>query len=168
MKLYEMFSPIGAPKENDDIDWIKDLKFFIDNDNTVLNRLIFPTIVRHERCVEEKDAYKLYYKPIKECLKIYIKKYDIVDADKKFPTGQLVELCKNIAEEQKRHILNGDYKNESIYEDKKSVAAETIDTVKGGYKFVSEKTGDNLSTYPTRTGAVEAERRIQIFKSRDK
>ena len=327
-----MFSPIGAPKENDDIDWLGDLKFFIDNDNAVLNRLIFPTIVKHERCVEEKDAYKLYYKPIKECLKIYIKKYDIVDADKKFPTGQLVELCKNIAEEQKRHIQNGDYKNESVYEDihkgkerflsstkisesyeiaesvsvdaairsivvakdsnklqalqrelakrniklgeslaevfdmfgpvsnlemavallavlsmplaiigpevfdriknkiqkmssrriinllsqkqikadtatkkmierllyelqqsfdrndgdqakqialriqqiakdtedKKSVAAETIDTVKGGYKLVSEKTGDNLSTYPTRTGAVEAERRIQIFKSRDK
>jgi hypothetical protein len=117
MKLYEMFSPIGAPKENDDIDWLGDLKFFIDNDNAVLNRLIFPTIVKHERCVEEKDAYKLYYKPIKECLKIYIKKYDIVDADKKFSTGQLVELCKNIAEEQKRHIQNGDYKNESVYED---------------------------------------------------
>ena len=31
MKLYEMFSPIGAPKENDEIDWLGDLKFFIDN-----------------------------------------------------------------------------------------------------------------------------------------
>jgi hypothetical protein len=30
MKLFELFSPIGAPKEADqDIDWIGDLKFYI-------------------------------------------------------------------------------------------------------------------------------------------
>ena len=96
MKLYEMFSPIGAPKENDDIDWLGDLKFFIDNDNAVLNRLIFPTIVKHERCVEEKDAYKLYYKPIKECLKIYIKKYDIVEIKRSIGIHWLLAVCRII------------------------------------------------------------------------
>ena len=131
MKLYEMFSPIGAPKENDEIDWLGDLKFFIDNDNAILNRLIFPTIVKHERCVKDKDAYKLYFKPVRECLKIYVEKYDIVDADKKFSKEKLVELCKNIAEEQKRHILNGDYKNEGIYED--------IHRTRGGKILLSDK-----------------------------
>ncbi len=40
MLLKEMFSAIGAPKETDqqDIDWLDDLKFFIDNDDTMLNQ----------------------------------------------------------------------------------------------------------------------------------
>lgn len=160
MKLFEMFSPIGAPKENDDIDWIGDLKFFIDNDNAVLHRLMFPAIVKHEHCVKDKNAYKLYFRPIKESLKIYLEKYDIVDAGEKFPTEKLVELCKKIAEEQKRHILNGDYKNESVYED--------IRKVKGGYRLLSKKTGKNLGTYPTKAGAEKRERQVQYFKHRDK
>ena len=40
MLLREMFSPIGAPKEQEsDIDWIGDLKFFIDNDTDVLSKM---------------------------------------------------------------------------------------------------------------------------------
>ncbi len=34
MKLLEMFSPIGAPQTPDqDIDWIGDLKFYVDNND---------------------------------------------------------------------------------------------------------------------------------------
>jgi len=38
----------------------------------------------------------------------------------------------------------------------------------GGYRLVSKKTGKNLGTYPTRTGAVERERQVQYFKHKEK
>jgi hypothetical protein len=162
MKLFEMFSPIGAPKENDEIDWVGDLKFFVDNDNSILNRFIFPAVVRHERCVKDPDAYKIYLNPIRECVKIYSEKYDIVDPQLKFTKQHIVALCKQIAEEQKNHILKGDYKQV----DEDQTTNETI--LKGGYRLLSKKTGRNLGTFPTRAGAVERERQVQFFKHRGK
>lgn len=41
---------------------------------------------------------------------------------------------------------------------------ETIRKVKGGYRLVSKKSGRNLGTYPTRTGAEKRERQVQYFK----
>lgn len=42
--------------------------------------------------------------------------------------------------------------------------SETIRKVKGGYRLVSKKTGKNLGTYPTRTGAEKREQQVQYFK----
>jgi len=110
MKLMEMFSAIGAPKEeNQDIDWLDDLKFFIDNDNTLLNKHVFPAIVKHEKYIDRPDTYKLYLNPVKECMKIYVEKFNILNPDKKFTKENLIDLSKRIAEEQKKHILRGDY-----------------------------------------------------------
>ena len=50
MLLREMFSPIGAPNETgDDIDWLGDLKFFIDNNDRLLNHHFFPAIKKHKK-----------------------------------------------------------------------------------------------------------------------
>jgi len=110
MKLMEMFSAIGAPKEElKDIDWADDLKFFIDNDDKLLTQYMFPALQKHEKHAGHPDAYKLYLRPIKECCKIYIKKFEIENPKDKFTEDILEDLAKKIAEEQEKHIKDGDY-----------------------------------------------------------
>jgi hypothetical protein len=110
MKLMEMFSAIGAPKEElKDIDWADDLKFFIDNDDRLLTQYMFPALQKHEKHAGHPDAYKLYLKPVKECCKIYIKRFEIEDPKDKFTEDILEGIAKKIAEEQEKHIKDGDY-----------------------------------------------------------
>lgn len=110
MKLLEMFSPIGAPKaDQSDIDWLDDLKFYIDNDNSMLQKNLFPAIEKHKKHIDHPDAYKIYLAPIKRCCENYCEKFEIEDAEEKFSKEKLIELAKHIAQEQKKFILHGDY-----------------------------------------------------------
>jgi hypothetical protein len=112
MLLREMFSPIGAPNETgDDIDWLGDLKFFIDNDDKLLNRHFFPSIKKHQQHKGHPEAFKLYLRPIEESLVEYCNKYDIEDKEEKFPKEKLIELAKRFSQEQERHIERGDYED---------------------------------------------------------
>jgi hypothetical protein len=112
MKLFELFSPIGAPKEADqDIDWIGDLKFYIDNDEKMLSNYFFPAVKRHQEYKGNPNAYKIYIRPIEKCLDSYCQQYEIQDREVKFPKEQLIELAKQMAEEQEKHIDHGDYEN---------------------------------------------------------
>jgi hypothetical protein len=113
MKLMEMFSPLGGPKDDDaesDINWIDDLKFFIDNDDALLKNHIFPTIEKHRKYVDHPEAYKLYMKPLKSCVKIYRETFDVDDEDnEKFSEDKICSLAKQIAGEQKEYIKKKDY-----------------------------------------------------------
>jgi len=110
MLLKEMFSPIGSPQEEDqDIDWIGDLKFFIDNDNKMLENFLFPAVERHRKHVGNPNAWKIYMKPIRECLKRYLEQFEIEDPEKKFTEDELQKLAERICEEQKHFIEEGDY-----------------------------------------------------------
>lgn len=106
-----MFSAIGAPKEDEqeDIDWISDLKFFIDNDDKMLTNYLFPAVKRHEQNLGNPQVFKVYLKPINSCLNQYCEQFDIEDRDEKFPKEKLIELAKKVAEEQEKFIKNGDY-----------------------------------------------------------
>jgi len=110
MLLKEMFSPIGAPKEENDIDWIGDLKFFIDNDSQILSKQFFPAIKRHQQHKGHPDAYKLYLRPLEGVCETYCKKFEVKNKDEVFPKEKLIELAKHFADEQERHIDHGDYK----------------------------------------------------------
>jgi hypothetical protein len=111
MLLKEMFSPIGAPKEDDqEIDWLDDLKFFIDNDDQMLNRYFFPAVDRHKEHKGNPNVFKVYIRPIENCLNHYCKMFDIQDREEKFPKEKLIDLAKRFAEEQSKHIEKGDYK----------------------------------------------------------
>lgn len=113
MKLLEMFSPIGGPKEDDqDIDWADDLKFFIDNDDRLLTNYIFPAVHKHEKYVDHPMAYKLYMQPIKECLKVYLNTFEVDNAKEKFTAEVIEEVAKQMASKQSKHIMDGDYKNQ--------------------------------------------------------
>ena len=107
-----MFSPVGAPKSDlSDIDWIDDLKFFIDNNDDILEKYIFPAVRKQENDPGSEDAYKLYIKPLKICIKHYVEEYEVPDAKDKFTAEKILELAKKISEEQKDHIKKGDYEN---------------------------------------------------------
>jgi hypothetical protein len=111
MLLKEMFSPLGAPKEDQtDIDWIGDLKFFIDNDDAILNQHFFPAIKKHEQYQGHPDAYKIYLKPLHTCLETYCNKFEVEDPGNKFPKEKLIELARKFAMQQERFMERGDYK----------------------------------------------------------
>jgi|TARA_B110000503_G_scaffold38473_1_gene63225 hypothetical protein len=110
MLLREMFSPIGAPKdETEEINWLDDLKFYIDNDDKMLNRYFFPAVKRHKEHKGNPNAFKVYIRPIEHCLDHYCQKYDIDDREKKFPKEKLIDLARHFAEDQEKFIGKGDY-----------------------------------------------------------
>ncbi len=110
MLLKEMFSPIGAPKDDkDDINWLEDLKFFMDNDDRLLNQFFFPAVKKHKDYKGHPDAYKLYVKPLMKCKEAYCEKFEIEQSELKFPKEKIIELAKYIANEQEGFLNKGDY-----------------------------------------------------------
>ena len=105
-----MFSPIGAPKEDQDIDWLGDLKFFIDNDSDTLSKQFFPAIQKHQKHCGHPDAFKLYMRPLEGVCETYCTKFEIKNKEEIFPKEKLIELAKHFADEQERHIKSGAYK----------------------------------------------------------
>lgn len=107
-----MFSPIGAPKDDQqEIDWLDDLKFFIDNDDEMLTKNLFPAVKRHEEHKGNPNVFKVYIRPIERCLESYCSKFDIKEREQKFPKEKLIELAKRIAKEQEQHLKKGDYES---------------------------------------------------------
>ncbi len=110
MLLREMFSPIGAPKpEKEEVDWLDDLHFFIDNDDQMLNQYFFPAVKKHKEHAGHPEVFKVYIKPIQHCLDHYCQKFDITDREQKFSKDKIIALAKRFAEEQSKFIEKGDY-----------------------------------------------------------
>lgn len=110
MLLREMFSPIGAPKEvEQDIDWLDDLKFYIDNNNDLMSKTMFPAIEKHKKYHDHPEVFKVYISPIKTCVESYCNMFDIDNGDEIFSQDKIVEMAKHIAEEQNKFIKKGDY-----------------------------------------------------------
>jgi hypothetical protein len=85
------------------------LKFFIDNDDTVLKNYFFPAVNRHKEHRGNPNAYKIYIRPLESCKEAYCEKFEIESAEDKFPKDKLIELAKMIATEQEKHMEKGDY-----------------------------------------------------------
>jgi len=111
MKLNELFSPIGAPDDNQDINWLEDLKVFMDNENEIMSKILFPAIKKHMGYKGHPDAYKIYIKPIKRCKEMYCSKYGIEEPGEKFSNEKLIGMARNIASEQEKFIERGDYED---------------------------------------------------------
>jgi hypothetical protein len=114
MLLKEMFSAIGAPsseQDTADVDWLGDLKFFIDNDDKLVGNYFFPAVKKHKENVGHPNIFKVYMRPLERCLEQYCNKFEIDSPEEKFPKDKLIELAKQIAEEQSRHLERGDYEN---------------------------------------------------------
>ena len=111
MLLKELFSPLSAPNDEEDIDWVGDLKTFIDNENEVLSNVMFPAIKKHEQLRGDKDAYKIYIKPLQTAKRMYCAKFKVPDDGSKFTKEVLIKMARQIADEQLKHIESGDYEN---------------------------------------------------------
>lgn len=112
-----MFSPVGGPGEDDqEIDWIDDLKFYIDNEDRMLEKYFFPAIKKHEKHIGNPNVYKIYLKAIRPCLQDYCKTFDVEKPEEKFSEDALIELAKNMAAQQEKFIENGEYKKEKTDE----------------------------------------------------
>ena len=113
MLLREMFSPIGGPtKDDSDIDWIGDLKYYIDNNDDLLQNYLFPAVKKHAAHLGHPKAYTLYLNPIQKCKERYAEEFDIKDVDSKLSKDLIIELAKKIAEEQESHIKHKDYEDQ--------------------------------------------------------
>jgi hypothetical protein len=113
MLLKEMFSPIGSPKEDDqDVDWVGDLKFYIDNENRLLEKYFFPAVKKHKDYIGNPNAYKIYLRAIKPCLADYCKTFNIKDPKEKFSEDDLENLARQMAEQQTKFIEKGDYEKD--------------------------------------------------------
>lgn len=110
MKLFELFSPIGGPSETDteEIDWIGDLKAFIDDHEDLLGKEIMPAVSKHQKYIGHPRAYKIYIKPIKKCAEEYCNTFEL-DQKKIFTPEMVIKLAKQFANQQNEFIQKGDY-----------------------------------------------------------
>ena len=104
-----MFPMGSVSSEEQAIDWISDLKFFIDNDEALLNAHFFPAIKKHLNFVSHPRIHKVYISPIQKCINQYCEKFDLDDKDTTFPKDAIVTLAKQIAAEYEEQILNGEF-----------------------------------------------------------
>ena len=110
MLLNEVLDTNDVTVDNEqDVDWIGDLKFYIDQSNNLLEKFIFPVVEKHKKYVGNPDVYKLYIKPLTWCMFDYVRTYDITDKNQKFSMEDIVELAKYMAYQQEEFIKNGDY-----------------------------------------------------------
>jgi|SRR5210317_760012 len=113
MRLMELFSSDPAtqdPRLSKDVNYLDDLKFYMDNDTNSLTNVLFPAIKAHKENLDDESAYRHYMKPIKLSVEKYCNEYDLSDIrDKIFTDESLITLAKRIAEEQKSHIGNKEY-----------------------------------------------------------
>ena len=110
MLLREMFSPIGGSREEEqEVDWLDDLKFFIDHNHDLLTTQMMPAIHRQQKNPDAEDAYKIYMKPLMNCVNVYCETFDIDEKEECFPVDKLEGLAKNIAGIQATYIKDGSY-----------------------------------------------------------
>ncbi len=110
MLLREMWSAIGAPKQDQqEIDWLDDLHFYIDNNDKLLNKYFFPAVEKHKQYKDHPQVFKVYMRPLESCLECYCEEFQIEDREQKFPKEKLIELAKRFATEQSQYIDKGDY-----------------------------------------------------------
>lgn len=111
MLLQELFSrPEDFANSEKDIDWLGDLKVFLDNDDETLSKYFFPAVDRHKENPDDDNAFKLYIRPLSACAEKYCKTYQLPEKNTFFPPEKIIELAKKIAAEQKAYIKRGDYK----------------------------------------------------------
>lgn len=111
MLLKEMFSPLGGPKdtEKEEVDWLGDLKLFIDDHESLLTKYLMPAVEKHKKYVGHPSVYKIYIKPLQKCAEQYCNQFDLEDQGKIFSPDKIIELAKQYAEQQNKFIDRGDY-----------------------------------------------------------
>jgi hypothetical protein len=115
MRLFELFGPETENRDerlNSDIDYVSDLKFFIDSDDDLTSHSLFPAIKQHRKLGGKADQYQLYHDTVGAAIPKYCEQYDLNDIKEDIFTNEVIEaICKRFAEEQSKFIERGDYEN---------------------------------------------------------
>ncbi len=113
MRLFEIFGHEPENKDerrNSDIDYVSDLKFFIDNDNELVSQTLFPAIKKHRKLGGDPSQYQIYVSAVKSAIPKYCDEYRMTDIKDDVFTNEVIEkVCKRFAEEQGKYIERGDY-----------------------------------------------------------
>ena len=118
MKLMELFSvpsvdEIEDKKFDREVDYVDDLKFWIDSNDKMLSNFIFPAVKHHLVAPDHPESFMHYVEPLKKCAEAYCNEFDLNDhKDEIFNEEEIKKLAERFAEEQSKHIRKGDYDNE--------------------------------------------------------
>ncbi len=120
MRLMELFSvPNAADDEKHkkfdrDVDYINDLKFWIDNSDKALSNYIFPAVKHHYAYPDHPESFTHYIEPLKKCAEEYCREFDLMPYKEEiFNDEEIKKLAERVATEQTEHMHKGDYKNET-------------------------------------------------------
>lgn len=109
MKLIEFFTSAEKEKIEDEVDWIDDLKFYMDNNDHILSQYFFPAVKKHQKYKDREDTYKIYVPVLYNCIKQYCSEFNIKDPETKFTKDKILDMAKKISTEQQTYIDRGDY-----------------------------------------------------------
>jgi hypothetical protein len=96
-----------------DYDLSDDLVFFMNNDDDVFRRIVYPSV---SRCVDRIDANQktnpsLFTNAVRESYKHYVKKYPIRELPDNIEEKLCKETCKKMYEEICKNHSEGKYKD---------------------------------------------------------
>lgn len=96
-----------------DYDLTEDLVFFMNNDDDVYRRYVYPSV---HKCIErinnsKNTAPSIFQDAVKECYKNYIERFPIRELPDTISDKQLLEVCEKMLEEVSKHHKDGKYKD---------------------------------------------------------
>ena len=100
-------------KQEIDYDLVDDLLHFMNNDDSVYRRHVFPAVIKCIDLIKVKKptSAKLFSIPIGECYKEYIKKFPIRELPQNIDKKTLKDACDKMHEAVCNDIKEGKYKD---------------------------------------------------------
>jgi len=94
-------------------DLIEDLVHFMNHDDNVYRRHVFPSIAKCvDRSKENRSFNSSVFKPaVEKSYEAYVKQYPIRELPQSLDEETCVKVCKKMKEEVSKHIADGKYKD---------------------------------------------------------
>jgi hypothetical protein len=107
------FVKATGEKREIDYDLVEDLIHFMHNDDHIYRRHVYPVLMKCIDGIKGKKAThsKMFAEAIKECYKLYKKKFPIRELDDELSEDTCKQACTKMYEEVKEHISAGKYKD---------------------------------------------------------
>ena len=96
-----------------DFDLVEDLTFFMNHDDDMYRRHVYPLITKCIRRIKAKEKIDpMMFKPaVKECYKQYMEEYPIKELPETLEDKTCKAVCKKMLEDFKKHHNDGKYKD---------------------------------------------------------
>lgn len=105
-----------SPTENGreiNFDLIEDLMHFMNTDDNVYRRHVFPSIAKCvDRSKQNREFNSSVFKPaVEKSYEAYVRQYPIRELPESLDEETCVKVCKKMKEEVSKHIADGKYKD---------------------------------------------------------